>query len=149
MYMAKAYFLPPRAKSFEPRTWAIHVEGLSAAAIKAALVTAMNWRPTTEPKEVVKLRPCHIQIVRIADSGRSDLRKMLDRAVSSRRSNARRAPRHISPARAGRIRPNSAGVSDGSVIISRAPKDRIIPARQRYRILRTLSHFHRRSGQRR
>src|SRR5258708_31831713 len=111
--MAKAYFLPPRAKNFEPRTRAIHVEGLRATTIKAALVTAMSWRPTTEPKEVIKLRPCHIQIARIADSGRSALRNILDRAVSSRRSSARRAPRHISPARAGRIRPNSSGVSDG------------------------------------
>src|SRR5258705_327735 len=111
--MAKAYFLPPRAKTFEHRTRAIRVEGSRAAAIRAALVKAMSWRPMTEPKEVVKLRPCHIQIARIADSGRNALRNMLERDVSSRRSSARRAPRHISPACAGRIRPNSSGVSDG------------------------------------
>src|SRR5881275_2187024 len=75
-YMANAYFFPPRAKNFEPRIRAIHEEGLSATAINAALVTAMSWRPTIEPTEVVRLRPCHIQMPRIADSGRSDLRNV-------------------------------------------------------------------------
>src|SRR3954471_1746459 len=110
--MAKAYFLPPSAKIFEPRTRAIHEEGLSATAIKEALVTAMSWRPTIEPTEVARLRPCHIQIARIADSGRSDLRNIPERGVFSRRSSASRAPRHISPARAGRILPKISGVRD-------------------------------------
>src|ERR1700756_4426072 len=95
--MAKANFLPPRTKNFEPRTRAIHVEGLRATAIKAALVTAMSWRPRTDPEEVLKSRPCHIQMARIADSGRSALRNRLERTVSSRRSSARRPPRHIEP----------------------------------------------------
>src|SRR6266702_8043070 len=86
MYMAKAYFLPPRAKYLEPRMREVQELGVRAVAMSAAQARAMSWIPRVDPAGERMSSPNHIQTARPSERGRKDLRRIGVRAVCSRAS---------------------------------------------------------------